>query len=278
MITIKEYLLTKKTKGRHTIVANNDDELKEIVMKEIEDQGKNADLNHIDVSKVTSMSGLFKGTKFCGDVSEWDVSNLQRAYQTFYGLYDFNCDLSNWKLPSLESGYYMFYGCTNFDCDVSKWDLKELDNSRCMFQDCVKFKGIGIENWHMEKLKDAELMFSRCVIFNGNVSKWKIKNLERGRSMFLSCRNFDQDLGGWKTDKLYEGENMFAYCWKFKGKGLDKWNTKKLNSMSCMFQDCYELDVDLSSWKCESLDMSRIKQAFAGCSKMERQKKPFKWQ
>ena len=58
-----------------TIIATNET-IKDIVKSEIARLGNNADLNHIDVSQVTDMSYLFKGSEFNGDISKWDVSNV----------------------------------------------------------------------------------------------------------------------------------------------------------------------------------------------------------
>jgi len=47
-------------------------QLKDIIKKSPDD----ADLNHLDVSKIKSMKELFHGSKFNGNISEWDLSNV----------------------------------------------------------------------------------------------------------------------------------------------------------------------------------------------------------
>ena len=53
-------------------------ELKQIMSDEFVKQGREgADLNNIDVRKVTNMSGLFSlSTMHSVDIGEWDVSNV----------------------------------------------------------------------------------------------------------------------------------------------------------------------------------------------------------
>ena len=54
------------------------EELKNIIKERISKEGSNCNLNDIDVSLITDMSELFYYSKFDGDISEWDVSNVKR--------------------------------------------------------------------------------------------------------------------------------------------------------------------------------------------------------
>ena len=63
------------------------EELKEIIKRRIEDEGNEADLNDIVVSKITDMSELFE-----------DFS-------------DFNCDISKWDVSNVKDKRYMFWDC-----------------------------------------------------------------------------------------------------------------------------------------------------------------------
>ena len=91
MRQINRYLSNKIQAS--TIVAT-DENIRRILHDEIKRLGANADLNHIDVSKVTKMDSLFANatymadfndysTEFYGDVSEWDVSNVKTMRHMF---------------------------------------------------------------------------------------------------------------------------------------------------------------------------------------------------
>ena len=66
------------------------DELEVLVNKLIKERGNDADLNDIDTSEITNMSGLFYRSKFNGDISNWDVSNVKNMGYMFY--------MSNFKM------------------------------------------------------------------------------------------------------------------------------------------------------------------------------------
>ena len=189
MITIQEYLLSKKhNKLEHTIHATNDT-IKQIVKSEIDKLGNNADLNHIDVSEVTDFRNVFRLKKFNGDISEWDVSNAIMMDQMFQGCLEFNCDLGNWNVSNVTSMSKMF----------------ALDS---------KFEGIGLENWNLSpKIEYLDGMFIGCKIFNRDISRWKVTTSVRHfGDMFKNCESFEQDLSSWETSKLANKIDMFKNC------------------------------------------------------------------
>ena len=65
------------------IIAKDKEHLKDLIHQEMEKNGPNCDLNHIDVSNVTNMSGLFSFGQFNGDISKWDINNLTDSYYVF---------------------------------------------------------------------------------------------------------------------------------------------------------------------------------------------------
>ena len=79
---IQEKLVIKKNK--YNYFPKTKEELKDIILERIEAEGKEVDLNDIDVSNITDMSRLFKDTDFNGDISKWDVSNVNDIYSMFW--------------------------------------------------------------------------------------------------------------------------------------------------------------------------------------------------
>ena len=68
---IQEKLVIKKNKAtNYKYFPKTKKELQDIIKRHIEQDGDEVDLNDIDVSNISDMSVLFKGTIFNGDVSK----------------------------------------------------------------------------------------------------------------------------------------------------------------------------------------------------------------
>ena len=56
------------------------------------------------------MRGVFYRSKFNGDISNWNVSNVKNMRSMF--LYSkFNSDISNWDVSNVEYNLYIFKSC-----------------------------------------------------------------------------------------------------------------------------------------------------------------------
>lgn len=112
-------------------------ELRAIIEQELRTQGLDADLNFIDVSLVTDMSGLFENTGYeirNIKIDEWDTSNVTNMSHMFYNCTDLNCDgIGDWDVSNVIDMTEIFYGCKQFNCDLSNWNLSSLKYSDGMF-------------------------------------------------------------------------------------------------------------------------------------------------
>ena len=86
------------------------DELEQIIKDRISKEGHNCDLNDIDTSLITDMSGLFGHSSFNGDISRWNVSKVEDMSSMFYES-KFNGDISDWNIDKDCKVYNMFDGC-----------------------------------------------------------------------------------------------------------------------------------------------------------------------
>lgn len=143
MRLITEYLSTKVVNP--IIIKATDKTIYKIVKDELDRLGHDADLNHIDVSKVTNMRGLFScyagdlGREYKDlnpDITKWDVSKVEDMGSMFWKCEKFNQDLSGWNVSNVESMESMFYKCKNFNQDLSSWNVSKVEEYREMFYEC----------------------------------------------------------------------------------------------------------------------------------------------
>lgn len=196
---ITEKLKIKKSKYKYFPV--NKTELKKIIKERIETEGNNVNLNDIDTSEITDMSALFNSrylTDFCGDVSDWDVSNVT-------------------------SMNHMFAECNKFNCDLSKWNVSNVTDMRSMFYDCSSFKGIGLENWDTSSVEIIEGMFCSCINLEANLSEWNVENVQYAIDTFYGCKKLSCDLDNWNMSNCKEMDDMFYAC---KNMNIPKWYKK----------------------------------------------------
>ena len=84
-IVLERLVLSKnKNKTNYTLFPKTKEELEEMIYDELEKNGINASLNHIDVSEITDLSRLFNSADINPDISEWDVSNVTNMKYMFY--------------------------------------------------------------------------------------------------------------------------------------------------------------------------------------------------
>ena len=109
-------------------------ELKKIINDRISKEGNDCDLNDIDTSLITDMSGLFMLSNFNGDISKWNVSKVEDMSCMFADS-KFNGDISKWDVSNVATISSMFYGA-NFNQDISKWNINKNCYAIGMFTDC----------------------------------------------------------------------------------------------------------------------------------------------
>ena len=148
---IQEALIKKDTKLKeYYFQPTSFKELRSLIEQLLNERGKNADLNDIDVSKVTEF--------------------YQPYTSIFDGLDPHNIDISQWNVSRVRDMTGLFYNCKNFNCDLSQWKVNNVELMQSMFEGCEKFKGEGLENWKPIKCTPPELMLN--IFKNSGVKKY----------------------------------------------------------------------------------------------------------
>ena len=178
-------------------------------------------LNWIDTSEVTSMDFLFRNSYFNGDISKWDVSNVQTMEAMFADCYNFNGDISNWDTHNVHTMRNLFNN-TSFNGDISNWDTRSAIDMEGMFIGS-KFNG-DISNWDTHNVRTMKNMF-RNSRFNQDISKWDVSRVEDMSGMFYES-HFDGDISNWDVFNVTCVTDMF-YNSLFSG-DISKWEFGKI--------------------------------------------------
>lgn len=115
----------------------------------------NQDISHWDVSRVTSMTEMFRGSGFNKPLNNWNVSSLICA-DGMFSESKFNQPLNNWNTVNLENVSYMFYK-NSYNQDISDWKTYKLRSVNRMFSYNQLFNASDmfnkmLLNWHLETI------------------------------------------------------------------------------------------------------------------------------
>lgn len=148
---LEKLKVSSKTKiNTYRYHPKNLNELKNIIKDLVKERGCNADLNDIDVSKITSMFFLFTNDlkTFNGNISEWDVSNVFTFEAMFY-----------------TSEF------TGENSDLSNWNVSGADCLACMFERSKFNQREQIEHWKVNSEAELQAMFRNSPL-EKNPPKW----------------------------------------------------------------------------------------------------------
>jgi surface protein len=215
------------------------------------------------------MQAMFCGSRFNGDISRWNVSNVTNMHSMF-ACSLFNGDISKWDVSSVTNMEYMF-AASQFNGDISHWNVSDETNLGNMFGDSPIALANDFPPWFrnvepMNKLvasdrenleKIIQIAIARkgpeCDLnyidvsnvtdmsdlfkssnFNGDISKWDVSNVTNMNGMFIDSQ-FNGDISQWDVSNLTQADSMFARS-QFKG-DIRQWKIPETVSLLALVHD-----------------------------------------
>lgn len=257
---INEKLKITKTKQKEIIIAKDKDDLRKIILNEMDIQGVNLDLRHIDVSNITNMEYLFDTySKFNKieslDITNWNVSNVKSAESMFENMYELKeiYGFGDLKFKTTERLDSCFSGCHKLEYIENIENFKlypSCTRISFMFALCDKLNELDLNNWDVSNVEWFSGIFMDNKLTKLYIDKWNVSNGYSFSSMFYGCSNLISiDLSKWDISSGRIFDKMFAYCSELISIGnVTNWNLKRCSDYSYLFYYCKKLTLDVTSW------------------------------
>ncbi|EDP71748.1 transmembrane protein, putative [Flavobacteriales bacterium ALC-1] len=214
-----------------------------------------------NLSEVTSVSAMFSDCEeFNGDVTNWDVSNVEIFDEAFAYCDIFNQPIGGWNMSNATSLDYMFYEAYTFNQPLNNWNVSNVINMEGVFSDAVVFNQ-DLNNWNVSNVISMDELFYAAEAFNGNISSWNVSNVENMEEMFDAAYAFNQDISNWNVSNVTNMEDMFDGADVF-NQDISNWNVGNVTDMSNMFSGADAFNQDISGWDVSSV--TTIANMFSG--------------
>ncbi|MHA1673354.1 MAG: BspA family leucine-rich repeat surface protein [Promethearchaeota archaeon] len=216
-----------------------------------DDLGSTGNMSNWDVSCVQRMDSMFYSTdSFNQDISNWNVSSVTDMSDMFLGADSFNQDIGKWNVSSVTDMSYMFCGADSFVQKLDEWNVSGVTNMSWMFYGSDIFN-LGAREWDVSSVTDMSWMFGHIFRFNTNLSEWDVSNVTNMCGMFYFTYSFNSDIGRWNVSKVTDMSYMFFYSSNF-NQDIGLWDVSSVTDMSYMFSG-YVFDQDIGSWNVSSV-------------------------
>ena len=223
--------------------------------------------NNTNCNNMFGAGANLRARAFTGKgLNTWNTSGVINTSSMFIGNGLFNQNLSGWNTSKITDAGSMFRNCSSFIASgLENWDTSNVTNMSFMFANCTQFN-INLSNWNTSKVSNTNTMFGNCTNFRGSgLENWNTSGFIVMSDMFSSCTNFNANLSGWNISNVTTMPTMFLACTQFRGSGLEKWNTSKINSsLQNMFNSCSNFNANLSGWNVSKV--TNMISMFINCS------------
>ena len=202
--------------------------------------------NVVDLSHLFDANRNHNAAQFNQDISQWNVSHVQKMAGMFSGAEAFNQPIGAWDTRNVQSMGQMFLGAKSFNQDLSSWNTAKVQYMTAMFKGAAAFSQ-PLDKWDVSSVKEMSSMFQGAIKFNQPLNAWNVSNVADMSNMFSGARLFHQPLNAWDVSHVHKMKEMFMYAFAF-NQPLDQWQPKVVEDMQNMFKKAGAFDQNLCNW------------------------------
>lgn len=228
---------------------------------------KHGEMSEWDVSQVQSMHSLFKDNKNgIPPLAKWDTSSVTDMTSMFENS-DFNEDISHWDVRKVDKFNKMFKGNMDFAVDLTFWEIHASEHVET-FSGNTHYDGLmfKIDTILPEPLTDATFKPAvndwfdadkkdEIIADYGEISDWLVYEVTNMSNAFEG-KTFNEDISEWNVGAVTDMSSMFERS-TFNSP-IGKWNVDKVRDMSSMFKGS-SFNQLIDRWNVSSVeDMSSM--------------------
>lgn len=210
------------------------------------------DINHLDVSKVTNISGLFFDLNSLKElkIEDWNIENVTNLSYTFYNTNLSSLDLNKWNTENVTNLNSIFLGMRSLSSlKIDKWNTSNVIDITRIFVNTSNLKYVDISNWDTSNVKFASYTFAGTNFLNLDISRWDTSSLKIATGMFQDSGYSFLDVSNWNTSQLIDASQMFFNARYISNLDVSKWDTSNLTTIANMFNSASSLEnLDVSRW------------------------------
>lgn len=229
----------------------------------------------LDLSSLTSLSGLFNGCNRLENISYKNMGNgvtgsCDSLFKNCYSLKYLNA--TEFKITSaITSLASTFSNCNSIKkLDLSEWDTSNVTTMTSLFDSCMALEEIDLTNWDASNVTNFYNMFYNCRSLKKlkftDVAQSTTTKLTNIRSMFQYCHSLIEiDISGMEVSGCSDNtNNVFYGCASLRKVDVTGWDTSNFTNFSSIFgnSNCVDTYIGINDFDYSSATITT--NAFTG--------------
>ncbi len=212
----------------------------------------NLQLENVDTSNVTNMSGMFTGLSGVTnlDLSSFDTDSVTNVKDMFSGMTNLQeLNLNNWKFNDNIASKFSNNTMLRYDENLNSLSLNNVDTSNVtdmsyMFDGLDSLTQLNLDSFNTSNVRTMDSMFQSLKLEILNLNKFNTKNVTDMSNMFNAVSNIaNLDLSNFNTGNLNKADNIFGGMTNLQDLNISNLNLSNVEFSTSMFNENSNLNT-----------------------------------